>query len=94
MYYRIRIERFALIARPIYYLLKKDVEFVWGSQQMRAMDLLKIALTTPPALMPLDYSIEAEFILLAVGSSFSGWGAVLGQLIGKKKRPARYESGL
>lgn len=58
------------------------------------MDFLKIALTTPPALMPIDYSENAGSVLLSVDVSLTGWGAVLGQMWGSKRKSARYESGI
>ncbi|RMZ77187.1 hypothetical protein DV738_g4461, partial [Chaetothyriales sp. CBS 135597] len=41
------------------------VPFVWGDEQEQAMYELKIALTTPPALITLDYGPEAGPIVLA-----------------------------
>ena len=80
MYYRIWILDFAIVAEPIYRLLKKDAAFVWGMEQTEAMDLLKIALTSPPALKTIDYSELAGLIILAVDASLKGWGAVLMQI--------------
>ena len=94
VYYRIWIENFALIATPIYHLFKKNVPFQWGSEQIEAMDLLKHALTNPPALVSLDYSQGAGDIILAVDASLDGWGGVLMQLVKGKKHPSRYESGI
>lgn len=97
VYYRIWIEHFSLVAGPIYTLFQKDVEFQWGTEEQLAMDKLKVALTTAPALVKIDYDVDLTVfaIILAVDSSLSGWGAVLMQLDEKKKRhPARYESGL
>lgn len=58
------------------------------------MDQLKVALTTPPALMPIDYLDEAGSVLLSVDASLTGGGAVLEQMYGKKRKPSRYESGI
>lgn len=56
VYYRIWIKDFAQVATPIYRLFKKNAIFEWGKEQTEAMDLLKLALTTPPALVSLDYA--------------------------------------
>ena len=76
-------------------MLKKDAEFVWEEEQEEAMQRLKDALTTAPALLPLDYSPDAGKVILAVDSSVTGFGGVLMQLNDNNKRhPCRYESGL
>jgi hypothetical protein len=80
MYYRIWIEHFSNIASPLFALLKKDVEFYWDIEQEQAMQALKDALTSAPALMPLDYSLTAGKVILAVDSSVTGFGGVLMQL--------------
>ena len=94
VYYRIWVEKFALVAEPIYRLLKKDAEFIWDKEQTESMDRLKIALTTAPALISLDYSEDAGDIILAVDASLTGWGSVLMQIKEKKRHPSRYESGI
>ena len=77
VYYRIWIKGFALIAEPIYRLLKKDTVFDWTGEQDAAMDRLKLALTSALALVRLDVSEEACLIILAVDASLQGWGIVL-----------------
>ena len=94
VYYRIWIRNFAQVASPIYHLLKKNTPFVWGKEQIEAMDLLKLALTTPPALVSLDYSEGTGEIILAVDASLEGWGGVLMQLVQGKRHLSRYESGI
>ena len=79
VYYRLWIEGFSIIAEPIYRLFKKGVDFEWGPEQDQAMDALKLALTSAPALVQLDYSEDAGPIILAVDASLTGWGAVLMQ---------------
>ena len=54
VYYQIWIKKIALVATPIYYLLRKNTSFIWGEEQAKAMDLFQLALTTPPALVSLD----------------------------------------
>ena len=52
---RIFIESFAEISRPLVQLTQKDVEFLWGEEQQRAMDHLKQHVVMAPALAPIDY---------------------------------------
>ena len=96
VYYRVWIENFALVAAPIFQLFKKGNKFVWGKEQEIAMDKLKMALTTAPAMKTLNYSEKAGEIVLAVDASLQGWGAVLQQGVAgsKDRHPVRYESGL
>lgn len=56
VYYRIWIKNFAQVGSSIYHLFKKNTPFIWGKEQVEAMDLLKLALTSPPALISLDYT--------------------------------------
>lgn len=94
VYYRIWIKNSAQAAAPIYHLLKKNTPFIWGKEQVEAMNLLKLSLTTPPALVSLDYTEEAGDIILAVDISLEGWGGVLMQFVLGKRYPSRYKSGI
>jgi len=76
VYYRIWIKDFSTIAEPLFRLSRKDVEFYWLKEQQTAMDELKKALTSAPALNPIDYESEGK-IVLSVDSSLAGWGAIL-----------------
>ena len=58
------------------------------------MDLLKLALTTLPAFVFLDYTENAGNIILTVDASLDRWGGVLMQLVKGKKHPSRYENGI
>lgn len=58
------------------------------------MDLLKLTLTTPLALVSLDYSEGAGDIILVVDVSLKAWERVLMQLVLGKKHPSRYKSGI
>lgn len=96
VYYRLWVRDFAVRAEPIFRLFRKKASFVWGFEQQEAMDDLKNALTSPPALRPIDYE-EGGAIVLSVDSSLQGWGAILQQAEPeepKKRHPSRYESGL
>ena len=48
------------------------------------MDMLKLALTTLPALVSLDYTEKANDIILKVDVSLEGWGRMLMQLVRRK----------
>ncbi len=54
------------------------------------MDLSKLALTSPPASVSLDYSEEVGEVIFTVNTSFEGWGGMLMQLGKRKKHPLRY----
>ena len=96
-YYRIWIQNYSQIAEPIYRLLKKGVDWEWGPEQEKAMEVLKEKLTSPPLLCKLHYDPEDGWgdIVLGVDASLTGWGGTLGQIDDKgKKRVSRFESGL
>lgn len=94
-YYRVWIEDFAIVAAPLFCLLRKDVVFVWEQPQAQAMKSLKLALCSPPALVSIDYTLPLRKIVLAVDGSMIGWGAVIMQEDTKGRRhPIRFESGV
>ena len=59
IFYRIWIEGFAAIAALIYIIFRKN-NFKWGDEQRAAMIQLKKVLTSPPALIVIDYSEGAR----------------------------------
>ncbi len=63
---------FAMIAAPIYRLFRKNVSFIWGVKQDKAIDTLKVALTIALALCTLVYSEHMREIILAVDASGDG----------------------
>ena len=77
VYYRIWVAFFTIVSEPIFRLFHIGVIFVWGPEQRKAMKLLKVALTSTPALVSIDYSLSASLIILAIDASLRGWGAVL-----------------
>lgn len=94
VYFRVWIEHFAIIARPLFALLKKDALFTWGTPQQASMDRIKSALGSAEALHTIIYTEDGGEIILLVDASGEGWGGVITQMVGGKKKPVRYESGL
>ena len=97
VYYRIWILDFAIVAAPLYRLLKNDVPFIWQDDQQRSMEALQKALTSAPALVAIDYSPEGGTIIVGVDASLVGWGGTLSQAEkgnDKRRHPVRYESGM
>ncbi len=92
--YRIWSNDFAQVVSPIYHLFKKNIPFVLGKEEVEAMDLLKLALKTPQALVYSDYTKGAGDIIFAVNASLEGWKGVLIQLVKEKKHLSRYETGI
>jgi transposase InsO family protein len=94
-YYRIWISDYSEKAAPLFALLKKSTDFYWDSEHDEAMNELKTALTSAPALLPLQYGNDAGPVILAVDSCQTGYGGCLMQEDSQKRRhPCRYESGL
>ncbi len=69
VHYQIWIKNFAPVASPIYHLFKESTLFILGKEQVKAMDLLNLALTGPRALISLDYLGETGEIILAMDAS-------------------------
>ena len=77
VYYRIWIRDFAVRADPLYQLTRgKNQTFEWRPKQQEAMDDLKQALITAPALKPIDNEASGK-IVISVDSSLIGWGVIL-----------------
>ena len=75
-YYRRYIHNFAQKAKPLFDLLKKESEFIWGPDQEKAFEDLKKALCTEPVLIAPDF--EKPFIVITDASDFAV-GAILCQ---------------
>ncbi|KAJ8463434.1 hypothetical protein ONZ45_g17581 [Pleurotus djamor] len=89
---RIFIKDFAIHARPLVHLTRKDVPFVFGPEQLQAMKTLSHLASTSPALRAIDHRSQRE-VILAVDSSVIAVGFVLSQLGGDGKRyPSRFGS--
>ena len=94
-YYRIWIPEYAIVAGPLFRILRKDVEFPWETEEKKAMAILKEALCNAPALKTLDVRDGARQIVVGVDASLEGWGASLQQEDENMDwHLCRYESGL
>ena len=86
------IEGFAAMAIPLVELTKKKVEFRWEEKEQQAMDRLKVAVTTCPAIRPIDYTTGLG-VILSVDSSVVAVGYILSQMDNvNRRRPARFGS--
>ena len=74
-FYRRFIKDFSKIASPLCALLAKDVSFDFNDDYMRAFDLLKLTMTSPPIVQPPNWALSFE---LMCGASDKAVGAVLG----------------
>ena len=88
-YYRRFVLHFATVASPLYVLLRKGANFVWGDAQQAAFEKLKELLMSAPILgNPQD---EGQFILDTDAAS-TGLGAVLSQVQGDAEVVLAYAS--
>ena len=80
-FYRNNIPNCAKILDPLYSLLRKDAQFVWGSAQQAAFDTTKKIITSPPILKMAIFDDENyEFVILSDASA-TFLGAVLCQRV-------------
>ena len=49
-YYRKHVENFAKIAKSLHALTKKGKKFVWGPEEQRAFEQLKVCLANAPVM--------------------------------------------
>ena len=75
-YYPRFVPGFSTIAGPLYLLLQKNTNFLWGQTQQESFDHLKQLLTCAPVLAFPDF--DQEFIL-ETDASGKGLGAILAQ---------------
>lgn len=73
-FFRRFIKDFAVIARPLYSLCRKNAEFQFGNKEFDSFHNLKRCLVAPPVLAIFDPKLETE---LHCDASSSGFGAVL-----------------
>ena len=77
-YYRKFIERMAIVAKPIYELLKKDSIFVWSKQCCKAFDEIKLMIRRREALVLFNTDSNRK-VVLKTDACDDGMGAVLEQ---------------
>ena len=75
---RMFIKNFAQKAHHLVKLTRKDAEWEFGQDQLDAMQELKDALLSSPALKPIDYKSDAP-VILSVDSSSIAVGYILSQ---------------
>ncbi|KAI1507933.1 Integrase core domain containing protein [Pyrenophora tritici-repentis] len=93
VYYRQWIFCFSLKAEPLFVLLRKDARWIWGDEQRHAMKILKEAITSPPALVAINY--RGGLLIVGVDASVRGAGAHLEQVGPDGRRHTiRFESTL
>jgi hypothetical protein len=68
-YYRIWIPEYAIVAGSLFRIPRKDVEFQWETEEMRAMAILKEALCNTGGLKTLHVSDGAGQIVMGVDAS-------------------------
>ena len=89
---RIWIRNYSTMARLLTELVRQDVEFEWNERREEAFQQLKEAVTTAPALRPIDYDSDKP-VILSVDSSKIAVGFILSQIDEDgRKHPARYGS--
>ena len=77
--------------QSIFIFFKKSQTFIWAESQIEAINKLKVILTTVTALIFIDYSEEADKIIIEADESDSEWEDTLSQMKKKiKKRHSIY----
>ncbi len=91
-YYRSFVQNYAKIAKPLNDVAllvagkrksrrkskqESPIEFIWGDEQQKAFETLKVRLTSPPILTYPNYSMP---FILHTDASMIGLGAVLYQM--------------
>ena len=89
---RIWIHNYSKIGHPLTQLLHKDQDFEWTETCQAAFDTLKAAVTSAPALHPIDYASDRA-VVLSVDTSKYAVGFILSQYDENgHKLPAQYGS--
>ena len=88
-YYRRFVKGFSSIAAPLTELLKNEVEFNWGSDQVEAFNKLKQAIISAPILISPDPT--KKYVVVTDASGFAT-GAVLQQDHGNGLQPIAFMS--
>lgn len=88
-YYRRFIKNYAIIARPLNLLTRKNVEFEWTKECDDSFNYLRDAVSSPPVLQYPDYT--SEFII-TVDACLTGCGGVLSQIVNSADLPIHFIS--
>ena len=89
---RIFIKNFAMHAKPLVQLTRKDGAFEFGEEQFLVMEKLKHWVKNSMAIKAIDYTLKNE-VVPAVDSSWMAVGFILLQMGDDRKRyPSRYGS--
>ena len=89
---RIWIKNFSALAKPLVDLTRKGIDFVWQEEHEKAMENLKQAIISSPALIPIDYK-SGRTVFLAIDLSYRGVGWILAQTCADNQRwPSRFGS--
>ena len=75
-YYRVFIQNYAMIAAPLYELLKDSTPFVWSADCQKSFDDLKRALTSAPIVA---HYRDTGALTVYTDASYDGIGAILTQ---------------
>ncbi len=89
-FYRPFIEGFALIARPLHKLTRKDYEWRWGEEEQEAFDKLKRRITSEPVLA--HAALDDQFELEVDASGYVVGAVLLQHKEDGKKHPIGYYS--
>jgi len=89
-YYRWFIKNFAVLAKPLNMLTRKDKKWKWEEAQQKAFEQLKGIFTTRPLLVTLD--LDKEFRVEADASNFATEGVLSIKCEDNKWRPVAYIS--
>jgi len=73
-YFRRFIPNFALLTQPLYKLLKKNIIYEFGEEQLKSFDIIKSKLNAQPLLSIYDPNAQTE---LHCDASSQGYGAIL-----------------
>ena len=88
-YYRKYIKNFALIAKPLTSLLRKDHKWDWNENCQNSFDTIKSILTNPPLLAHFK---QGDPLILYTDASGYGIGAILSQVQEDKERILQFAS--
>ena len=88
-YYRRFINNFSSVAKPLNELLRKAVDWHWGTEQQDAFEALRDALITAPILQMPDFTKK---FTVRTDASYNGLGACLLQGEGDERMPIAYAS--